>query len=113
MGNVLPFPCAAMVRHDVAKPVRTRRKTVAKAAAEPLLSREREEQLDRMAEVVAERAKRRIAEWQAQQGMASEESALVARLAVLAGSRGDGLNTMTLYQLDALLMFAGWRNGDV
>lgn len=113
MGNVLAFPTAAIVRHEAAKPVRARRKAQTKAVAEPPLSQEREERLDRMAELIAERAKRHIAEWQAQRGMPSEESALVGRLAVLAGRRGDGLNTMTLYQMDALLKFAGWGNDDV
>lgn len=50
--------------------------------------------------------------WQAQQGMPSEEAALVTRLEVLAGSRGDGLGSWTLYRLDALLTFAGWRGDD-
>jgi hypothetical protein len=109
MGNVLPFPCAAIVRHEA--PKRSRRKAAAKTVAEPMLSPEREERLDRMAELLAERAKRRIAEWQAQEGMPDEETMLLARLEALSGRPG-GLNNWTLWRLDALLTFAGWRSDD-
>ena len=112
MGNVLQFPCAAIVHGAVAKPARTRRKAAAKSAAEPQLSREREEQLDRMAELVAERAKRRITAWQAKEGMPDEEAALIGRLEQLSYRR-EGLNNLTLYRMDALLTSSGWRDGDV
>ncbi len=95
MGNVLAFPKMDSRRQG---------------AAHSRFSPELEGQVDRVAELLADRAQRAIGEWQAQQGMPSEEAALVARLEALAGSRGDRLDSWTLYRLDALLTFAGWRD---
>lgn len=112
MGNVLPFPCAAIVRHDVAKPVRSRRKVAPKASAALHMSPQQEEQIDKLAEILVERAKRRIAAWQAQEGMPDEEAALIGRLEQLSYRR-EGLNNLTLYRMDALLTSSGWRDDDV
>lgn len=109
MGNILLFPRSAWVSHKTTKPVRTRRKADPKTGAEPHMTREREAEIDRLAELVVNRTKRRIAEWQAQQGLPSEEAMLLARLEVLS-SRPEGLETLTLYRLDALLKFAEWED---
>ena len=95
MGNVLAFPKMDSPRQGT---------------AHSRFSPELEGQVDRVAELLADRAQRAIREWQAQQGMPSEEAALVARLEALASSRGGRLDSWTLYRLDALLTFAGWRD---
>lgn len=110
MGNVLPFPSAATMRHEAPKPV-TRRKAAPKASPALRMSPQQEEQIDRLTDLLVERTKRRIAEWQAQEGMPDEEKMLLARLEALSGRPG-GLNNWTLWRLDALLTFAGWRGDD-
>lgn len=71
--NVVAFPASRIVRKVVASPaVQTR--------PEGFLSEEREERLDRMAELIAERAKRAISEWQAAEGLPDEIHMLVNRI---------------------------------
>lgn len=71
--NVVAFPASRIVRKVVASPA-------VQTKPEVFLSEEREERLDRMAELIAERAKRAISEWQAAEGLPDEIHMLVNRI---------------------------------
>lgn len=71
--NVVAFPASRIVRRAADGPS-------VPDEPEKLLSEEREQRIDRMAELIAERAKRAISEWQAAEGLPDEIHMLVNRI---------------------------------
>lgn len=79
--NIVAFPASRIVRKVVVtKPVPIK--------PGKFLSEEREQRLDRMAELIAERAKRAISEWQAVEGLPDEIRMLVNRIEEIAKVAG-------------------------
>lgn len=89
--NVVAFPASRIVRRAADGP---------SVPDEPqrLLSEEREQRLDRMAELIAERAKRAISEWQAAEGLPDEITMLVNRITEIA-KFPDGLPAVEVARL--------------
>lgn len=97
MSDVIQFPKARRVR-SAPKVRKPRAKPTPPLLSPPTENSEREQRIDKIAEMLSERAKKSIREWQAAEGLPDEATMLVDRLTALA-KRPDGLPAVEVARL--------------